>query len=138
MFGRNGTEIKGMTLITNSAEIVGDVHFTQELHISGKVKGNVLAEDGSSARVELSREGEVHGEIRVPNVVIDGRVHGDVHASESVELAASANVTGNVYYILIEMVRGAKVNGNLVYVGDKGEMHSQPAQSVSSEDLAAT
>ena len=51
----------------------------------------------------------------MPNVVLNGAVEGDVHASERVELASCARVTGNVYYNLIEMAMGSEVNGNLVH-----------------------
>ena len=50
-------------------------------------------------------------------VIINGNVKGDVHCSDHVELAGKANVDGNVHYNLIEMVKGAQLNGNLVYAG---------------------
>ena len=51
----------------------------------------------------------------MPNVVVNGRVKGDIYAGKHVELAAEARVEGNVYYHLIEMVVGARVDGSLVY-----------------------
>jgi cytoskeletal protein CcmA (bactofilin family) len=51
--------------------------------------------------------------------VLNGTVIGDVHANERIELTASAKVTGNVYYTLIEMTTGAEVNGSLIYQGEK-------------------
>ena len=50
----------------------------------------------------------------MPNVVLNGGVNGEVHSTGHVELATHARVSGNVYYRLIEMARGAEVNGNLV------------------------
>ena len=61
----------------------------------------------------------IEGEVKVPNVVVNGTVIGDVHALSHVELAAQARVHGNVYYSLIEMAMGAEVNGNLVHRSDK-------------------
>ena len=63
----------------------------------------------------MSERGTIEGEVKVPNVVINGTIIGDVHASGHVELAAQAKVHGNVYYSLIEMAMGAEVNGNLVH-----------------------
>jgi cytoskeletal protein CcmA (bactofilin family) len=68
--------------------------------------------------MSVSERGLVEGEIRVPNIVLNGSVVGDVYATEHIELAAQARVTGNVYYRLIEMARGAEVNGNFVHVAE--------------------
>ncbi|MGD8828560.1 MAG: polymer-forming cytoskeletal protein, partial [Gammaproteobacteria bacterium] len=92
----------------------GDLHFTGGLHVDGRVKGNVVAEDDNSM-LSLSENGAVEGEIHVPNILLDGEVNGDVHAGERVELGVHARVNGDVYYNLIEMAVGASVNGKLVH-----------------------
>ncbi len=105
------------TLISRSAKIVGDLHFSGELQIEGKVCGNIIADAEEDARVVVADSGIVEGEIRVPVAIINGQIHGDLHSTKHVELAAKAVVVGNVYYQLIEMVKGAQVNGNLIYSG---------------------
>ena len=105
---------KGVTLIAAHTEVVGDIKFTDQLFVSGKVSGNVLADDDNATLV-VSEEGCVSGEVRVPNVVINGLVEGNVYASHKVELAARAKVQGNLYYKLIEMHLGALVDGQLVH-----------------------
>jgi len=108
---------KGVTLIAPHTEVVGDVRFTDQLYVSGRISGNVLAA-GDNATLVISEEGCVAGEVRVPNVVINGRVEGDVFAANKVELAGHANVKGNLYYQLIEMQLGALVEGQLVHQND--------------------
>lgn len=103
------------TLIGQQSEVLGDVRFSGGLHVDGTIKGNVIAENDSTSMLSLSDHGTIEGEVRVPFVVLNGVVQGDVHASEHVELAANARVTGNVYYNLIEMPIGAEVNGKLVH-----------------------
>ena len=103
------------SLIGHQTELFGDIRFTGGLHIDGTVKGNVLADGDSKSVLTLSEHGTIEGEVRVPNVVLNGVVIGDVHASGQIELAANARITGNVYYRLIEMAMGAEVNGNLVH-----------------------
>ena len=102
------------SLIGQNTEMQGDVVFSGGLHVDGKVKGNVVANDKSSL-LTLSDQGVIEGEVRVPNVILNGHVIGDVYADERIELAAQARVTGNVYYALIEMAIGAEVNGKLVH-----------------------
>jgi cytoskeletal protein CcmA (bactofilin family) len=100
--------------------VVGDIKFTNQLFISGKVNGNVLA-DNEKATVVISEEGCVTGEVRVPNVIVNGLVEGNVFASVKVELAPQAKVKGNLHYKLIEMQLGAMVDGQLVHEDDDKE-----------------
>lgn len=105
------------SLIGQNTELQGNVIFSGGFHIDGKLKGNVVAHESSSL-LTLSDHGVVEGEVRVPNIILNGTVIGDVYASERVELAANAKVIGNVYYNLIEMAMGAEVNGSLVHQVD--------------------
>ena len=117
MFGKR-KKIKASRIdscIGRHTELFGDVRFATGLLVDGTVKGNVVAEDDSSPVLELSKHGTIEGEVRVPNVILDGVVLGDVHAKEQIELRANARVKGNVYYNFIEMAMGAEVNGNLVH-----------------------
>lgn len=103
------------TLVGRNTELTGDVHFKGGLHVDGRVTGNVMAGDDPEAVVSVSEHGTIEGEVRVPVVVVDGRIIGDVYASERVELAPNARVSGNVYYHLLEMAAGAEVNGKLMH-----------------------
>ena len=114
----NNKPSRGTTLITENCEIEGDVRFSDELIVNGYVKGNVLAEAGTKATVRVTERGRVRGDIRVPNVIINGKVIGDIHSDRHVELSAKAAIKGNVFYHLIEMVMGSRVDGSLVHVKD--------------------
>ena len=120
MLGRdkktNDTNYSNHTLIAPSAQLRGDIEFSGGLHVMGKVIGSITV-TGDGGRLVVGESGCVEGEIRVPKVVINGRVEGDVHATEHLELAEKAVIEGNVYYTLIEMVMGAQVNGELVREG---------------------
>lgn len=112
------------TMIAQGTELNGDIVFAGGLLVEGVIRGNVKAEPGSDALLRLSEVGVIEGEINVPNVVINGKVTGDVFSSGHVELAAKAVVNGNVHYNLIEMVMGSEVNGSLVH--DQVEGASSP------------
>lgn len=102
------------TLIGHETEITGNVHFNGGLHIDGLVKGNVTADNDSGSVAIVSEQGRIEGEMHVPHILINGRVVGDVHAAERLDLAANARVEGDVYYRTIEMAGGAEINGKLV------------------------
>lgn len=113
---------KGVTLVATSTAVTGDIRFADQLYVSGTVQGNIIA-DEEKATLIVSEEGKVSGEVRVPNIVINGLIEGDVYASNKVELAPQARVRGNLHYKLIEMQLGAMVDGQLVHA----EEIAQPA-----------
>lgn len=120
MLGKTKTTVnKFGTLISPKVELKGDLYFSGGVQIEGRVIGNIIADEGEAALLRITENGYVEGEIRVPKVVINGQVRGNVYSNDHVELAAKARVTGNVYYNLIEMVMGAEVNGNLMHSGDQ-------------------
>lgn len=120
MWGNGGNKkaSKIDTLIGQNTEIRGDVRFAGGLHVDGTIRGNIIAEQEAGSVLSLSERGLIEGEVRVPNLVLNGCVNGDVYASEHVQLAANARVKGNVYYKVIEMARGAEVNGSLIHYDD--------------------
>lgn len=103
------------TLIGKQTVFQGDLHFRGGLYIEGRVIGRLIAEDGAEARLTLAEGGHIEGEVRAPVVVINGRLDGDVHAAERVELAPKARVTGNVHYQVVEMSAGAVLTGRLIH-----------------------
>lgn len=105
------------TLIGRQTEINGDVSFSGGLHIEGRIKGNVTAASDKASTLSVAEAGIVEGNVRVANIVVNGRIVGDVHASERLTLGSKAKVIGNVHYRILQMEAGALVNGQLVYEG---------------------
>ena len=119
----------GTTLISHETVIVGDVHFCGNLDVEGLVQGNIIAQSGKEALLRVVGKGRVEGEIRVPCVVINGEVQGDVYSSKHLDLASKSRVQGNVFYTLVEMAAGAEVNGSLTHLSDAGAVAEQPGVS---------
>lgn len=111
---RNGTNTVE-TLIGPRVVIRGDVQFSGGLYVEGKIFGKITAEEGSAAVLTISEQGLIDGEVHAPVVVIAGSLHGDIHASERVELSPTAKVQGNVFYKVVEMAGGATLTGRLIH-----------------------
>ena len=110
------------TVIGKGTEVQGDVGFSGGLHVDGMIKGNVISAQGDeTATLTLSEDGVIEGNVNVANVMLNGTVLGDVVASNRVELAPRARITGTVTYALLEMTMGAEVNGKLIHA-EQGEM----------------
>ena len=136
--GQRGVE----TLIARNTSIEGTVKFTGILTIEGSVSGDIYAEKDKDSVVRITQNGKVTGEVRSPDVIINGHVTGDVHASGQLVLASDAIVDGNVHYNLIEMEKGAQINGNMVHTvanpSAPAEMSSRQAKRIKPEDASGS
>jgi len=120
LLGGSGPAAKGATmdtLIGRQTEILGDVRFSGGLHIDGKVKGNIAAAGDKAASLSVSDTGTIEGDVRVPTIVLNGVVTGDVRACERLTLNAKARINGNVYYKILQMEPGAVINGQVLFEG---------------------
>jgi cytoskeletal protein CcmA (bactofilin family) len=116
------------TLIGKSAAVQGDVEFSGGLHIDGRVTGSVRTTPGTAGALSVSEHGIIEGSVEAPQVVVNGRVNGDIVASERVVLGAKARILGNVHYGVIEMALGAEITGKLV-PRNAAEPVIEPAQN---------
>jgi cytoskeletal protein CcmA (bactofilin family) len=117
MSKKNGQSANNTSLIAKGMEFHGDIYFSGILEVEGVVVGNILAHPDTVAEVRIREAGEVRGLICVPVVVVNGKVEGDIYSSNHLELAAKARVIGNVFYHLMEMVLGCRVQGQLTHKG---------------------
>jgi len=109
------------TLISKETAITGDLEFSDSLHVEGVIRGNIRVKNKSKGTVHIAESGRVEGDIIGPDIIINGSVEGNVYASSHLELASKARVTGDVHYSFIEMVKGAQLNGQLVYTKEVKE-----------------
>lgn len=109
------------TLIGQNTHIKGDIIFSGGLRIDGTVTGNVSTSGDDKSVLTISEQGNIEGEVKVPNLLINGSISGNVYASQHVELAPKAKVEGNLYYHLLEMAMGSEVNGQLIHMTEKNE-----------------
>ena len=107
-----GASSGSTTLISSETTITGDLTFIGQVDIEGTVIGSVQSTSGDAV-LRVVAGGRVAGEIKVPHATVNGNVEGDVHSSERLVLSEQAVIDGDVYYNVIEMAAGAKVNGGL-------------------------
>jgi cytoskeletal protein CcmA (bactofilin family) len=125
----------GTTLISHDTVIVGDVHFSGNLDIEGLVQGNIIAQAGREALLRVVGKGRIEGDIRVPCVIVNGMVAGNVYSSKHLELASKSRVQGNVFYSRVEMAAGAEVNGSLTHVASDVALEHSVAPLLNSDAI---
>ncbi len=104
------------TLIGQSTRLKGDMTFNGMMHLDGRVEGSIIAENDNDT-LTISENGAVKGTIKAGNLVINGSIDGDITASGKIEVLSQARISGNIYYVNIEMETGSQVNGQLIYQG---------------------
>lgn len=115
MFGKKKRNETINTLIGEGTRINGDLRFEGGCHVDGVVSGSVISERSEDAFFSLSEQGLVDGSVHVPRVSLNGKVQGDVFASELLQLGATAKINGNLHYEILEMAAGAEINGKLIH-----------------------
>ena len=106
------------TLIGKNTVIQGNLMLLESIRIDGKVVGNVESAKDELVTVVVGESGELQGNIMAHRVVIAGKVAGNIHAHDRVELHSDSQVQGDIKYGLIAIEHGAKVMGLLLQVSD--------------------
>lgn len=95
------------SLIGGDVTIKGDVEATVDLHIDGRIEGDI-----SCAALVQGPDSRIQGNIRAKSARIAGHVEGAITADELV-VEASARITGDVTYRSISVAPGGQVAGRL-------------------------
>ena len=97
-------------------EFHGELSFQDTLRIDGKFEGTVR--DGRL--LIIGQSADVNAEIHVATVSVSGRLRGDVHAKERVELHASARCQCNLETRVLVVEEGAMFEGGCAMQGSTG------------------
>jgi cytoskeletal protein CcmA (bactofilin family) len=94
--------------IGKSISIKGDLTGNEDMVIEGKVEGKV---DLPNNQLTVGANGTVRAEISAKAIVVVGRVAGNVHGTERVEIQGSGVVEGDVSAPRLVVAEGAVLNG---------------------------
>jgi cytoskeletal protein CcmA (bactofilin family) len=101
------------SLIAHGTQIDGNIAFADGLRVDGEVNGNVHASDGVASILVISESAKVVGAVEADHIIINGTVHGPVHARHMLELQPKARIEGDIQYAALEMHQGALITGQL-------------------------
>lgn len=96
--------------IGKSVFIKGELSGSEDLYVDGEVEGTIELRGHS---LTVGPNGRVRAHVHARNVVVQGKVNGNIQASERVDLRASANVTGDITTARIAVEDGAFFKGGL-------------------------
>lgn len=112
MFGKGDSNSQGrsggnLSFIGSEVTIQGNVGGTGNLHIDGKIDGDVTA-----SSVTLGADAIVRGNISADSAQISGSVEGTI-AAKSLVIEATARITGDLSYDSVSVASGAQVEGRV-------------------------
>jgi len=102
------TGSRSTTVLTADCEFKGALAFSGELQLHGRVEGTIESEGGA---LTVGEEAMVKAEIRVNDVLVYGKVQGNIYATGRVELRGKAEVYGDLHTNRLAMDDG------VVFVG---------------------
>jgi cytoskeletal protein CcmA (bactofilin family) len=110
------TPVKTMTspieqaTIGRTLVIKGEISGSESLYIDGRVEGTITFKDH---RVTVGRNGVVQSNISAREVVIMGKVTGNVECTDRVDIRSEGSLTGDVVSQRISVEDGAMLRGSV-------------------------
>jgi len=99
-----------MSVLGKSLVFKGQLTANEDLLIQGRVEGTITH---SASHLAIGAHGDVTADVHAQRLIVQGKLEGDVHATESVVIEVSANVRGNIYAPRVALKDGAKFKGTI-------------------------
>jgi cytoskeletal protein CcmA (bactofilin family) len=99
-----------MITVGNALHVKGEVRASEDITVEGQLEGSVFCEDGS---VVVAPSASVQGDIFARDITVFGRATGRLIATDVVDIAPQATVSGQVISKRIILDDGARFDGRV-------------------------
>jgi cytoskeletal protein CcmA (bactofilin family) len=113
---------RNLACLGSSIEIKGRIAGEEDLQVDGKVEGPVAL---AGQRLTVGRTGQLNSEVTAREVVVYGKVTGNLRASDRVEIKKDGSVTGDIITARISIEDGAYFKGRIEIDGGKAQASHQ-------------
>lgn len=110
---RSGQRSRGPSIIAADLHIVGNVRTEGELHIDGRIDGDVEANS-----VTIGESGYLDGHVETQELVVHGIIRGSVRARR-VHLVHGCKVVADITHDLLSIDQGASFEGHCRRVAEQ-------------------
>jgi len=118
--------------------IKGEVSGSEALYIDGRIEGKITMPE---SRVTIGRNGKVDASVQAREVVVMGKVTGNIECSDRVDIRAEGSVHGDIACSRISVEDGAALKGG-IQVRSSDAKHKdgqhQPKSADAPKAMAAT
>lgn len=103
--------------IGKSVKIKGELSGSEDLYVDGQVEGTINLLQNN---LTIGPNGQLRADVHAKGVVVQGKVEGNIEASERAELTKSAIVVGDVATERMVVEEGAYLKGKVDMQKEKG------------------
>lgn len=96
--------------IGKSVVIKGELSGSEDLYVDGQVEGSIALKNHS---LTVGPNGQIKASIEAKGIIIQGKLEGNVQASDRVDLRKSAVVAGDIVTQRISIEEGAYLKGKV-------------------------
>ncbi|MFH1890040.1 MAG: polymer-forming cytoskeletal protein [Candidatus Kuenenbacteria bacterium] len=107
MFGK---EQSIATIIDPSVKLEGHFSTEADLIINGRIEGVIE----SVKNIEVRESASIEAEVKADNIMVAGKIKGNVEARESLNIVSTGRISGNIKCKLLNIEIGAQLNGKCV------------------------
>lgn len=97
-------------VIGKSVQIRGEVKGNEDLLVEGLVEGTITLND---SRLTVGANARVQANVSARDVIVQGTLQGDAHASGRVELRAGCQMTGDIHAARLSIEENAIFSGKV-------------------------
>ena len=120
--------------IGKSVVIRGELSGSENLYLDGEVEGSIQLKGHT---LTIGPNGKIHASVQAQEVIVHGRVEGNIFASDRVELKSSAVLTGDLATQRIRIEDGAFFKGAIDIQKPEPKVEAAPEQPKPAASAAA-
>ncbi|HPA72711.1 MAG TPA: polymer-forming cytoskeletal protein, partial [Spirochaetota bacterium] len=102
------------TVFSKDTEFYGDLKFKKSLQINGYMEGEI----NSDGFLVVGEGAVVRANVRAKTVIISGEVHGNVEATDRLEIQTSGKLYGNIRTSKLKIADGVVFEGKCEMIKD--------------------
>jgi len=99
---------KQQSIVAEAVAIVGQLNCQDDLSLEGQFKGSIQAAEYT---VVIGSNGLADGDITAKNLLVKGKVVGEISVADRIIIAKTGTIVGNLQAARVELENGAKYKG---------------------------
>ncbi len=100
----------GAAAVGKSVVVKGQIFSREDLYVDGEVEGTIEVQE---YRLTVGPNGKVHANVKAKEIIVQGTVHGNMEASERIEIRKEAKIVGDLRTARIAIEDGAYFKGSI-------------------------
>jgi cytoskeletal protein CcmA (bactofilin family) len=124
-FRSSAPTARNLAILGPGLTVKGQISGEEDLQIDGKVEGPISLK---GQRLTVGQNGEIVSDVHAREVIVYGKVRGNLHAEDRVEVKKDGSVVGNITGGRVLIEDGAYLKGQIEIERGKSQKHASAEQ----------